>query len=325
MIRPLSIGSLTLKNNLILAPMAGITNLPMRILAREWGASFCFTEMVSVNGLVREGKKTFELIRSTPEDRPLGIQLFGDDPALLAEAAAMVEGHGELIDINMGCPVKKVVGTGAGSALLREPDKVRAIVRATRRATKLPLTIKIRTGWSPGERTFLEIGRIAEEEGCDAITLHPRSRAQMFEGHADWTRIAELKAQLGIPVIGSGDLFTAADVQAMLAETGCDGVMIARGALGAPWIFREALDLLAGREPAGPTPLERLDVARRQLEMFVDLAGEGVALREMKKHLSWYSRGLPGASRFRDLVNRADGREETLAALETFFRSGQPC
>ena len=146
----------------------------------------------------------------------------------------------------------------------------------------------------------------------------------MFEGHADWARIAELKSQVSIPVIGSGDLFSAADVAAMLAETGCDGVMVARGALGAPWIFREALDLLAGREPVGPTPLERLDVARRHLEMFADLAGEAVALREMKKHLSWYSKGLPGASRFRDLVNRTDGREETLAALETFFREGQP-
>ena len=183
--RPLTIGPLALANNLMLAPMAGITNLPMRLMAREQGAALCFTEMVSVNGLVRDGRKTFELLRSTPADRPLGIQLFGDDPELLAEGARLVAGYGDLIDLNMGCPVRKVVGSGAGSALLRDPAKVAAIVRAVRRATPLPLTIKIRTGWETGADNFQEIGRLAEEEGCDAVTLHPRSRTQMFEGKAD--------------------------------------------------------------------------------------------------------------------------------------------
>ncbi|RNC73352.1 MAG: tRNA dihydrouridine synthase DusB [Desulfuromonadales bacterium] len=304
--------------------MAGITNLPFRLLAREQGASLCFTEMVSVNGLVREGRKTFELLRSVPEDRPLGIQLFGDDPQLLAEGARMVEGHGDLIDINMGCPVKKVVGTGAGSALLREPAKVRAIIRETRRATRLPLTIKIRTGWNCGDSSFLEIGRIAEEEGCDAITLHPRSRAQMFEGHADWSRIAELKRSVTIPVIGSGDLFTAADVTAMLAETGCDAVMVARGALGNPWIFRQALDLLAGNEPLEPAPAERLRAALRHFEIFTEIAGERVALREMRKHFGWYSHGIPGASQFRKLVNTIEGKGALLEAMHRFFAPEAP-
>ncbi len=232
---PFKIGSLTLANNLILAPMAGITNLPMRILARECGAGLCFTEMISVNGLVREGKKTFELLRSTREDRPLGIQLFGDDPALLAEGARLVEAHGDLIDINMGCPVKKVVGTGAGSALLRDPVKTAAIVRTVRQATRLPLTIKIRSGWHAEDNNFLEIARIAAAEGCDAVTLHPRSRAQMFDGHADWDKIRELHLALPLPVIGSGDIFSARDAVAMLQKTGCAGVMIARGGLGNPW------------------------------------------------------------------------------------------
>ena len=319
MTRPLTIGPLTLANNLMLAPMAGITNLPFRLIARGEGAALCFTEMVSVNGLVREGKKSFALIAGTPEDRPLGIQLFGDDPALLAEGARLVEGYGDLLDINMGCPVRKVVGSGAGSALLREPVKVREIVRAVRRATSLPLTIKIRTGWTCEEPTFLEIGRIAEGEGCDAVTLHPRSRAQMFEGRADWSRLRELKEALTIPVIGSGDLFRPVDLAAMLAETGCDGVMIARGGLGNPWLFRQSLALLRGEEPAAPTPAERLAAARRHLELFTATVGERVAVREMRKHAAWYAKGIPGAAQFRDRVNRLEGSDELITAMEEFF------
>ena len=316
----LTIGSLTLNSNLLLAPMAGITNLPMRLLAREQGAALCFTEMVSVNGLVRDGKKTFELLRSSPGDRPLGIQIFGDDPGLMAEGARLVTGHGDLIDINMGCPVRKVVNGGAGSALLREPAKVASIIREVRRATSLPLTIKIRTGWETGSANFLEIGRIAGEEGCDAITLHPRSRAQMFEGKADWSGIRELKESVRLPVIGSGDLFTAGDVVAMLGQTGCDGVMIARGALGNPWIFREALDILSGREPRYPVPAERAEAALRHLELFIETAGEKVALLEMRKHFCWYARGLPGSARFRDLINRLESWTALTAAVKDFFQ-----
>ncbi|WP_026841666.1 tRNA dihydrouridine synthase DusB [Citrifermentans bremense] len=317
--KTVALGPLVLKNQLFLAPMAGITNLPMRIISREGGASFAFTEMVSVNGLTREGRKSFDLLKSSAEDRPIGMQLFGDDPEMLAEAARLVEEYGELIDINMGCPVRKVVGTGAGSALMKDPQKVGRIVRSVRGATRLPLTIKIRTGWVCGDDTFLEVGKIAQEEGCDAVTLHPRSRAQMFEGKADWSRIAELKSALSIPVIGSGDLFSAADVAGMLAETGCDAVMVARGAMGNPWIFREALSLLAGEEPAPPTVQERLAVSRRHLELFAEFAGGRVALMEMRKHLSWYSKGLPGAAQFRAAVNRIESAPELIRAMEEFF------
>ena len=219
----------------------------------------------------------------------------------------------------MGCPVRKVVTSGAGSALLREPAKVAAIIRSVRRATVLPLTIKIRTGWDSGRANFLEIGRIAEEEGCDAMTLHPRSRAQMFEGKADWSGIRELKEAVRLPVIGSGDLFTAADVHAMIRSTGCAGAMIARGALGNPWIFREALDILAGREPRYPTPAERGETALRHLEMFIAAEGEKVALREMRKHLCWYARGGTGAARFRDLVNRLLTVNDLTEAVKEFF------
>lgn len=319
--KTVAIGSLLLKNRVFLAPMAGITNLPMRLVAREGGASLTFTEMVSVNGLTREGKKSFDLLKTTPLDRPIGMQLFGDDPELLAEAARLVEEHGELIDINMGCPVRKVVGTGAGSALLREPLKVARIIKSVRAATGLPFTVKIRTGWVCGDDSYLEIGRIAQEEGCDAVTLHPRSRAQMFEGVADWSKIGELKSRLDIPVIGSGDLFTPQDVARMLKETGCDAVMVARGAMGNPWIFREALSLLCGAEPAAPTVSERLAVARRHLELFTEIEGDRVALMEMRKHLSWYSKGLPGAAQFRAAVNRIENASELIGAMEGFFNA----
>jgi tRNA-dihydrouridine synthase B len=314
-----AIGSLTLANNLLLAPMAGITNLPMRLIARESGAALCFTEMVSANGLVREGKKSFELLQSTLDDRPLGIQIFGDDPSLLAESARLVEGYGDLIDINMGCPVKKVVNCGAGSALMRDPSRVRDILSRVRRATPLPLTIKMRTGWQADETNYLEIARIAEGEGCDAITLHPRSRSQMFGGNADWTRISELEKTVKTPVIGSGDLFTSGDVLAMLDQTGCDGVMIARGALGYPWIFRESLQIMNGEDPTPPSPSDRLAVILRHLELFAGFAGEKAAVREMRKHLSWYVRGIPGAALFRSRVNTIMEKEPLMQLLHEFF------
>ncbi|KAB0672089.1 tRNA dihydrouridine synthase DusB [Oryzomonas sagensis] len=303
MLKPLKIGRLSLAHNVVLAPLAGITNLPFRLLCRRNGAALAFTEMVSVNGLVREGTKTLALLKSCPEDRPLGIQLFGDTPESLAEAARMVAEYGELLDINMGCPVRKVVGTGAGSALLRDPAGIAAIVKAVRAATDLPLTIKIRSGWHCGDDTYLEIGRIAEAEGCDAVTLHPRSRSQMFSGHADWSQIARLKECLTIPVIGSGDIFSADDCRAMMAETGCDGVMIARGALGNPWIFRQVLEL---EERGAVTPAaaaERADAMRQHLELFVQESGEAVAAREMKKHIGWYARGFAGAADIRREAN----------------------
>ena len=316
MLKPLKIGRLSLAHNVVLAPLAGITNLPFRLLCRRNGAALAFTEMVSVNGLVREGAKTLALLKSCPEDRPLGIQLFGDTPQSLAEAARMVEGYGELLDINMGCPVRKVVGTGAGSALLRDPAGIAGIVRAVRAATSLPLTIKIRSGWHCGDDTYLEIGRIAEAEGCDAVTLHPRSRSQMFSGHADWSQIARLKERLSIPVIGSGDIFTAFDCRALMAETGCDGIMIARGALGNPWIFRQVLEL-AERGTATPAdPAERAAAIRQYLELFVQESGETVAAREMKKHIGWYARGFAGAAEIRREANAVRTVDDLFTLIE---------
>jgi len=319
MVARLAIGPLEVSPPLILAPMAGITDLPFRALAREQGAPLCFTEMVSAQGLIRDGKNTLTLLQSDPGDRPLGIQLFGEDPVALAEAARRVEGLCDLIDINMGCPVRKVVAGGAGSALLRKPVLVSAILRAVRSATKLPLTIKIRTGWNSSESSFLEISRIAEAEGCDAITLHPRTRAQMFAEHADWDKLRELKQSSGVPIIGSGDVFSAGDIVEMFQQTGCDGVMIARGALGNPWIFRETADMLAGGNPQPPTKTERFSAVTKHLDSLHELYGGKTAVCEMRKHLSWYVKGIPGAARFRAQVNMIGEMEPFREAIEMFF------
>lgn len=322
LLRPLQIGSLRIQHNLLLAPLAGITNHVFRLLCRQQGAALAFTEMVSVNGMIREGNKTRALLLSSPDDRPLGVQLFGEDPAVLAQAAEMVGDSADLLDINMGCPVRKVVASGAGSALLKDTARVASIIRAVRKVSRLPLTIKIRSGWQCGETTWQEVGRIAEAEGCDAITLHPRSRSQMFSGTADWGQIAELKQLVKIPVIGSGDLFTADDCQRMLAETGCDGLMVARGALGNPWIFRQALELLTGTPVTAVTVGERADMAARHLALFCAEAGEAVAVREMKKHFGWYIHGVSGASLLRREVNGAHTRQELETVLGRLRAAG---
>lgn len=275
-----------------------------------------YTEMVSVNGLVREGVKTMALLKSSPEDRPLGIQLFGDKPADLAEAARMIEGYGDLLDINMGCPVRKVVGTGAGSALLQEPLKIAAIIRAVRAATTLPLTIKIRSGWHCGDNVYKEVGRIAEAEGCDAVTLHPRSRSLMFSGQADWSHLQELKEALSIPVLGSGDLFTPDDCHRMLRETGCDGIMIARGALGNPWIFRQVQELQQSGSYTPVSAIERADLIEAHLELFIEERGEAVAIREIKKHIGWYAKGFAGASEIRRAANSAGSVQDIRSLTE---------
>ncbi|MEJ2201731.1 MAG: tRNA dihydrouridine synthase DusB, partial [Desulfuromonadaceae bacterium] len=304
----MKIGSLHLKNRIWLAPMAGISNLPYRLLMKEFGAGLVFTEMVSAKGLIHSGRRTRVLLDSSEKERPLGIQLFGDDPESLAQAAALTEGDGELLDINMGCPVNKVVRGGAGSALLRQPQKIARIIAAVRRASDRPLTIKIRSGWDQQSINYLEIGHIAESEGADAVTLHPRTRCQGFGGQAAWQQIRQLKETLRIPVIGSGDIATADDARNMLQLTGCDGVMIGRGGYGNPWLIRDTVALLAGVPiPPPPTPAERLRVALDHLQLFIRTYGPRRSLLDMRKHLCWYSRGMAGATASGAAVNRAQG------------------
>ena len=316
------IGTLPLGNNIFLAPMAGVTDLPFRLLARAFGAGLCFTEMVSANGLVRRTRRSYEYLESSPDDSPLGVQLFGSDPGILGEAAAIVTETGaDLIDINAGCPVKKVLKTGAGGALMRDPARFAAVVRSVRAATHLPLTVKIRSGWGPGEINAVAIAEMAAECGADALTLHPRTVRQGFGGTADWHLIGLVKERAGIPVIGSGDIRRAEDARAMLEVAGCDGVMVGRGALGYPWIFSETAALLTdGTILPPPAPAEREEVILRHLEMQIRRYGEAAGVRGFRKHLLWYTKGLRGGSGFRKAAVCAEGPDELLEMARTYLR-----
>jgi len=319
----LKINSLQLKNQVILAPMAGITSLPYRRIMKSFGASLVFSEMVSANGLIRDGHKTRILLASHPEEFPLGIQLFGDDPKVLTTAVEMVMEESSLIDINMGCPVKKVVRSGAGSALLQEPRRVAKILKAIRKIYSGPLTIKIRSGWDEQSLNFLEIGHIAETEGVDAITLHPRPRSQGFSGQARWEQIAGLKNTLNIPVFGSGDIFHPEDGLKMLRQTGCDAIMLGRGCYGNPWLISQILALLDGKEVILPTPMEKFTVAAQHLKLHRQQFGDKKTLLEMRKHLCWYTRGLSGASIFRSHLQKTEDLDHALELTELFFSQAE--
>jgi tRNA-dihydrouridine synthase B len=313
------IGTLKLENPIFSAPMAGISDLPYRLVMKRHGAAMVFTEMISANGLFFNGKATRVLLQSRREEQPLAVQLFGEDPVRMAEAVKYVAERAELIDLNLGCPVRKVTRSGAGSALLREPAKVAGIISAVRKATDKPLTIKFRSGWDSDSINFMEIARIAVEEGVDALTLHPRTRTQMFGGQAEWQQIRTLKQALTIPVIGSGDLFDADRIKTMFVQTGCDAVMVGRGGYGNPWIISQALDLLAGRVAREPTTEDRLITAREHLDLCLEIFGPRKTLGQMRKHLCWYVRGMDNAAGFRVEINQTRTIDEMSRRLEDFF------
>lgn len=313
------IGSLQLDNPVILAPMAGITALPYRRIMKLFGASLVFSEMVSANGLIRDGRKTRELLVSCRDETPLGIQLFGDDPQVLAEATRMIADECTLLDINMGCPVKKVIRSGAGSALLKDPAKIARIIAAVRVEYSGPLTVKIRSGWDVDSINFVEVGKIAAAEGADAVTLHPRTRSQAFSGKADWEQIRELKQKLLIPVIGSGDIYSATDGVKALEKTACDAIMIGRGAYGNPWLIRDILSLLRGQKIAPVTVTEKRQVALQHLQWHREQFGDRITIFEIRKHLCWYARGLSGASHFRAELQKAEEIDQLIEQVETFF------
>jgi len=315
----MKIGNLELNNPVLLAPMAGISDLPYRRLMKRFGAALVFTEMVSANGLHYGGGGTTELLLSSPDEQPLGVQIFGADPGLMAEAARKVAPHGNLIDINMGCPVKKVIRSGAGSALLKDPQQIAQIISAVRKAVDLPLTIKIRSGWDHDSRNFMEVARIAANEGVDAITLHPRTRSEGFGGHSDWRELARLKSCINLPVIGSGDLFSADDALQMFAETGCDAIMIGRGGYGNPWLIRDILARQDGKTETTPDATERYRVAKLHLALFLESFPPQKAARDMRKHLCWYTHGLPGSAQFRATLNRTRNLDEMETLLDSFF------
>lgn len=317
----MKIGSLELKNNLFFAPMAGISDLPFRTIVRSFGCGLAFTEMISATGLALGSGKTLRYLASSPDDRPLGVQLFGNDPETLAAAARIAEAQGaDLLDVNMGCPVKKVAKTGSGSSLMRDPERVAAIVRAVREASALPLTVKIRAGCTARQINAVEIGSIVQECGADAVILHPRTADQGFSGRSDWSLIATLKERLRIPIIGSGDIRSPEDAARMLDETGCDGVMVGRGALGNPWIFGNILGHLSGAGTSVPSLEVREAVIRRHLMLSIDCFGEKIGTRDFRKHLLWYTKGIRGGAQFRQAAGRISDRESAWKALQDFFR-----
>ena len=308
------LGPFELANPWILAPMAGVSEMPFRVLAQELGAAVCPTELVSAAGLVHASARTRKYLRHAASERPLVMQLFGGDPAQMAVAAGLARDAGaDVLDVNMGCPVPKVTRNGAGSALLCDPARAAAVVRAVREAG-LPVTAKIRAGWDQRSINAVEVAQALEEAGAAAVALHPRTRAQAYTGRADWRLIAAVKAAVCIPVIGNGDVRTPADARRLISETGCDAAMIGRAALGNPWIFRE----LGGGEP--PSAEERRDLVARHLRDHVAFVGdERHAVRQFRKHLLWYAHGLRGASAFRARAVRLEGAGEVLEAIASFF------
>ncbi len=308
-------------NPLVLAPMAGITDLPFRRICKEMGAGLVFSEMVSVEALVRDHKRTKGMLHTDPAERPVAFQIFGSRPESLADAARIVSmGDADFIDINMGCPVPKVLKSGAGSALLRDLGLAKEIMAAVVSASKVPVTVKIRLGWDANNIIAVDLAQAAESVGIAGVTVHARTKAQGFSGRADWSMITLVKRSVSIPVIGNGDVRTAEDAKRMLDETGCDGVMIGRAIQGYPWIFREARQYLeTGTVPAPPSREERERLMLRHLHDMVRQVGETVGVREMRKHLCWYTKGLHGGAEFRTRVNMLDRVEDVVKEVQGFF------
>jgi len=315
----MQIGSLKLKNNIVLAPLAGITNLPFRLLAKEAGCGLVCSEMVSAKGLVHHSPKTERLLASSAEEKPVSVQLFGADPEDMAAAASAVEASGaDVVDINFGCAVGKVVKTGAGAALMKAPARAEAILKAVGRSVGIPLTIKIRAGWTASGEQAVQIAKMAQDAGAAAVSVHPRTAGQGFRGEADWRIIRLVKNELKIPVIGNGDIRSAEDAVRMRAQTGCDGVMVGRRAIGYPWIFSQIRAAFDGQPPEMPTLEQRFEAMERYVTASVACLGEEIACRLLRSRLGWFVKGLPHAGKFREDIKRIESRDEVIARLGAY-------
>jgi tRNA-dihydrouridine synthase B len=314
------IGSFETKNPIFLAPMAGVTDLAFRAICAEAGCGLTYTEMVSAKGLFFNMTQTKELLQTHPSEQPCAVQIFGSDPELMADMAVRIQdmyrGQIGIMDINMGCPTPKIVKNGDGCALMRDMPLAGRILKAVARALDIPVTVKIRLGWDKDTINHLAFARMAQDCGVGALELHARTREQLYSGKADWDAIRRTKEAISIPVIGNGDVFCAQDALAMMEQTGCDGVMIARGAQGNPWIFSQTLDLLAGKTPSEPTHDERIGTAARHARLAVETRGEKTAVPEMRKHLCWYLKGWHGAAGLKRRINAAATLAEMLEILE---------
>ncbi|MEK6194769.1 MAG: tRNA dihydrouridine synthase DusB [Deltaproteobacteria bacterium] len=315
----MKIGNVTLDNMTVLAPLAGITNLPMRLMAKEEGCALVCSEMVSSHGLVYKSRKTQKIMDSDAREKPLSVQIFGAEPAVMAEAAVMVEASGvDILDINFGCSVRKILKSGSGSALMRTPEIAKAVIDAVRKSIRIPLTIKIRTGWERSGAQAIETARIAEDSGVDAIAVHPRLASQGFGGRADWSLIKAIKEQCKIPVIGNGDIVTAEDAVRMKKETGCDAVMIGRGAIGNPWIFSQVIALSQGESIQAAAIHTRFNMMVRYLRESVTYLGEENACYMMRSRLSWFVKGMPHSSRFRESIKHISSEAEAMEIIQNY-------
>ena len=321
-LHPLTIGEVELPNNIILGPMAGVSDLPFRLLCREMGAGLVCMEMVSGKAITYRNKNTDAMMEIHPSERPVSLQLFGSEPEIMAEATRMIASKPyDILDVNMGCPVPKVVGNGEGSALMKNPRLIEEIVRAMVNETDRPVTVKIRKGFTENSVNAVECALAAEEGGAAAVAVHGRTREQYYSGEADWSIIRDVKRAVRIPVIGNGDVTDGESAKRMMEETGCDGVMIARASEGNPWIFREVIKYLeTGEHIERPTMQEIYDTVIRHADLQLKYKGEYIGIREMRKHVSWYTTGLPGSAKFRAAINTMDDMESLKKACAEIFK-----
>ena len=312
MIEQLQIGNVKLENNLILAPMAGVTDLPFRLLCKEQGAALCCMEMVSAKGIYYNNKNTESLLTVDERERPVSLQLFGSDPEIMGAMTAKIDYRNyDILDINMGCPVPKVVNNGDGSALMKNPILAGKIIESMVKNSSKPVTVKIRKGFDDEHINAVEMAHVAEESGAAAVAVHGRTREQYYSGKADWSIIADVKSAVKIPVIGNGDILDAKDVIAMKEQTGCDGFMIGRGAQGNPWIFHQILHYFEAGELIGKPPMEEMvKTMLRHAKLQIEFKGDYLGIREMRKHAAWYTAGYKGASKLRGRINDVESYEE---------------
>ena len=318
----MKIGNVNLENNIFLAPMAGITDLPFRLICKENGVGLVYTEMVSAKALLYNDDKTKLLLKTCKKEKPLAVQIFGSDLEAIAYASKYVSEFADIVDINMGCPAPKVVKNGDGSKLLLDLDLIKQIVETAVNNSKVPVTVKMRTGWDSEHIVAVEAAKIIEQAGASAITVHGRTRSQFYSGEADWNIIKKVKESVKIPVIGNGDIQSGQDAKIALEYSNVDAIMIGRAAFGNPWIFRETIEYLNnGKYIERPTKEERLNTILRHLDLEIAEKGENVAIKEMRKHISAYTKSLKDSSSFRSKINTLDTRKEVEECLKEYFES----